>query len=135
MGLYILFVILIVIAAILMIGIVLIQESKGGGLASNFSSSNQIMGVRKTTDFIEKATWGLAAAMVVFSVICAYVAPSAEIEKSAIERTGDDNATNASNLPNFGTAAPKQDAKTDAKAPAAAEKKAEQPAAPKAPAK
>ena len=52
---YLLFVILIVIASILMIGIVLIQESKGGGLASNFSSSNQIMGVRKTTDFIEKA--------------------------------------------------------------------------------
>ena len=44
---YLLFVILIVIASILMIGIVLIQESKGGGLASNFSSSNQIMGVRK----------------------------------------------------------------------------------------
>ena len=56
MGAYVLFVILIVLASILMIGIVLIQESKGGGLASNFSSSNQIMGVRKTTDFIEKAT-------------------------------------------------------------------------------
>lgn len=51
---YILFVIFIVIASILMIGIVLIQESKGGGLASNFSSSNAIMGVRKTTDFVEK---------------------------------------------------------------------------------
>lgn len=50
---YTFFVILIVIAALLMIGIVLIQESKGGGLSSNFSSSNQIMGVRKTTDFIE----------------------------------------------------------------------------------
>ena len=47
------FVILIVVAALLMIGIVLIQESKGGGLASNFSSSNAFMGVRKTTDFIE----------------------------------------------------------------------------------
>ena len=72
---YTLFVILIVIAALLMIGIVLIQESKGGGLASNFSSYNQIGGVRKTTDFIEKTTWGLAAAMVVISVFCAYVAP------------------------------------------------------------
>ena len=73
---YTLFVILIVIVAFLMIGIVLIQESKGGGLASNFSSSNQIMGVRKTTDFIEKATWGLAIAMVVFSVICATPTPT-----------------------------------------------------------
>ena len=62
---YTLFVIFIVIASLLMIGIVLIQESKGGGLASNFSSSNAILGVRKTTDFVEKATWGLAITMVV----------------------------------------------------------------------
>ena len=66
---YTLFVVLIVLVALLMIGIVLIQESKGGGLASNFSSSNAIMGVRKTTDFMEKTTWGLAALMVVFSVV------------------------------------------------------------------
>ena len=72
---YTLLVILIVIAAVLMIGIVLIQESKGGGLASNFSTYNQIGGVRKTTDFIEKTTWGLAVAMVVISIACAYVAP------------------------------------------------------------
>lgn len=72
---YVFLLILIIIAALLMVGIVLIQESKGGGLASNFASYNQIGGVRKTTDIIEKATWGLAAAMVVISVICAYVAP------------------------------------------------------------
>ena len=42
MGLYTLFVILIVIAALLMIGIVMIQESKGGGLASNFSSCSAL---------------------------------------------------------------------------------------------
>ncbi len=47
---YTLFIVLIVLASLLMIFIVLIQESKGGGLASNFSSSNAIMGVRKTTD-------------------------------------------------------------------------------------
>ena len=47
---YTLFVILIILASILMVFIVLIQESKGGGLASNFSSTNSIMGVRKTTD-------------------------------------------------------------------------------------
>jgi preprotein translocase subunit SecG len=102
MGLYTLFVILIVIASILMIGIVLIQESKGGGLASNFSSSNQIMGVRKTTDFIEKATWALAIAMVVFSVVCAYVAPTTTTEKSALENTQENSAANPNNLPNFG---------------------------------
>ena len=72
---YTFFVILIVVASLLMIGIVLIQESKGGGLSSNFSSTNSIMGVRKTTDFVEKATWGLAAFMVVISIVCAYTAP------------------------------------------------------------
>ena len=65
---YLLLVILMVIASILMCFIVLIQNSKGGGLASGFSSSNQIMGVRKTTDFLEKATWGLAVFLVVMSV-------------------------------------------------------------------
>ncbi len=64
-------VVLIILVSILMCGIVMIQESKGGGLASSFSSSNQIMGVKKTTDFLEKATWTLAAAMVVLSVISA----------------------------------------------------------------
>ena len=68
---YTLIIVLVILAAILMCGIVLIQESKGGGLASGFSSSNQIMGVRKTTDFLEKATWGLAIIMVVLSVVSA----------------------------------------------------------------
>ena len=82
---YTLFVVLIVLASILMIFIVLIQESKGGGLASNFSSSNSIMGVRKTTDVVEKLTWGLAIAMVVISVACAYVAPQATGDSSVME--------------------------------------------------
>lgn len=99
---YTLFIILIVIAAILMIGIVLIQESKGGGLASSFASYNQIGGVRKTTDFIEKATWSLAAAMVVFSVACAYVAPQATSTGSVMENV-ENPVTNPNNLPGFGT--------------------------------
>ncbi|MDD4994309.1 MAG: preprotein translocase subunit SecG [Paludibacter sp.] len=65
---YILLIILIVIASILLTLLVLVQNSKGGGLAAGFSSSNQIMGVRKTTDFLEKATWGLVVFVVVLSV-------------------------------------------------------------------
>ena len=84
--LYLLFVGLIVLASILMCFIVLIQNSKGGGLASSFASSNQIMGVRKTTDFIEKMTWGLAAAMVVLSILTSYVLPKATVETSVIEQ-------------------------------------------------
>lgn len=72
---YLLLIGLIVLAALLMCFVVLIQNSKGGGLASSFASSNQIMGVRKTTDFIEKLTWGLAAFMVACSVLTAYFVP------------------------------------------------------------
>ena len=82
---YTLFVVLIVLVSILMELIVLIQESKGGGLASNFSSTNSIMGVRKTTDVVEKITWTLAGLMVVISVACAYVAPQAVGESSVME--------------------------------------------------
>ena len=65
-------VIFIVIASILMIGIVLIQKSKGGGLASNYASSNQILGVRKTNSFVEKATWTLAIVICVLSILSAF---------------------------------------------------------------
>lgn len=68
---YIFITILIVLAAILMIFAVLVQKSKGGGLASGFASSNQIMGVRKTTDFLEKFTWTLAGTIIFLSVLTA----------------------------------------------------------------
>ena len=120
---YILFVILIVIASLLMIGIVLIQESKGGGLASNFSSSNAIMGVRKTTDFVEKATWGLAVAMVLFSIVCAYVAPVSSADSSVMEKAATETqTTNPNTTPGFGAsqqpAAPAQGAQQAPAAPA-----------------
>ncbi len=67
--------VLIVIAAIALILIVLVQNSKGGGLSSGFSSSNAIMGVRKTTDFLEKATWGLAGFIMVMSILCVMLKP------------------------------------------------------------
>ena len=128
MTLYALFVILIVIAALLMIGIVLIQESKGGGLASNFASYNQIGGVRKTTDFIEKTTWGLAVAMVVISIVCAYVAPKPMVGRSVTEGI-EAPAANPNTLPGFDAS---QQKKQDAAAPAAAETPAaEAPAAEK----
>ena len=65
---YTLLTVLIIITCILLILVVLVQNSKGGGLASGFASSNQVMGVRKTTDFLEKLTWGLAIALFVLSL-------------------------------------------------------------------
>ena len=113
---YTLFVILIVLVSFCMIGIVLIQESKGGGLASAFSSANSSFGVRQTTNFIEKTTWTLAAAMVIISVICAYVAPNATSEGSVIEKAAtEQSTTNPNNVQGFG-AAPAADAQ---QAPAA----------------
>lgn len=88
------FVLLIVLASVLMCLIVLIQNSKGGGLASGFASSNQIMGVRKTTDFLEKATWTIAALMVVFSIFSAHSLSSNKKEKAATESTYTDSSAN-----------------------------------------
>ncbi|MDR0333847.1 MAG: preprotein translocase subunit SecG [Dysgonamonadaceae bacterium] len=78
--------IFIVLAAILMILTVLVQKSKGGGLASGFSSSNQIMGVRKTTDFLEKLTWGLAGTIIVLSILTAkFAASDSNAPRSQVE--------------------------------------------------
>ncbi len=60
--------IIVVLASILLVAVVLIQNSKGGGLASNFQSQNNIMSVEKTTDFVEKATWFLVSVVVVLSI-------------------------------------------------------------------
>lgn len=89
---YTVFVVLVLLASILMCFIVLIQNSKGGGLASTFASSNQIMGVRKTTDFLEKGTWVLAIFMAVFSV-CASLTISNDsvIESSVLQKDAVEN--------------------------------------------
>ena len=73
---YPLVIVLTVIAAVLLIGVVLIQKSKGGGLSSAFAGSNQIMGVRRTNDVIEKATWFLAAFIGLLSIVSVFVAPT-----------------------------------------------------------
>ena len=75
--------ILILIAAILLILIVIVQNSKGGGLAAGFGECNKYMGVRKTTDFLEKATWTLAGALVVLSIVSSFfVKPHVQAKQS-----------------------------------------------------
>lgn len=104
---YVFISVLILIASILLILIVLIQNSKGGGLASGFSSSNQIMGVRKTTDFLEKATWTLAGLVIFLSIIITAFIPrvqqgnDSEIKQQVKAATAIDPNTVA---PDFGTA-------------------------------
>jgi preprotein translocase subunit SecG len=104
---YLFLIILIVIVALFMCFIVVIQNSKGGGLASGFSSSNQIMGVRKTTDILEKATWISAAIIVGLSILTAYVLPYSTGKDGSVimEQAQQENQTNPMNLPDFATPA------------------------------
>ena len=64
-----LFSIIIMIASILLVFIVFIQNPKGGGLSSDFGAAQQLGGVQKTNDFIDKATWSLAGVVAVLSII------------------------------------------------------------------
>ena len=81
---YIVLLVIIVILAVFLCFIVTIQNPKGGGLAAGFASSNQIMGVRKTTDLLEKTTWGLIACIAVLSILTAFVAKSAPESNDSI---------------------------------------------------
>lgn len=96
----VLFIILTVITAILMIGIVLIQKSKGGGLSSQFGGGNQVLGVRGTNKFLEKATWTLAVLILVFSVCSAYTLP----KQGDDLRTGSQNTQQSAPAGNQGNA-------------------------------
>ena len=115
--------VLIIIVCVLLILIVLVQNSKGGGLASSFASSNQIMGVRKTTDFLEKATWTLAGAMLVLCVVAAILMPRGEEGgRSAIEQQVNEAPAPVQSIPTFpGVTGGDSDAETSAPAEEAGE--------------
>ncbi|HKJ43877.1 MAG TPA: preprotein translocase subunit SecG [Sunxiuqinia sp.] len=107
---YTLITVLIIIACVLLILIVLVQNSKGGGLASNFQASNQIMGVRKTTDFLEKATWVLAASLLLLSVLgSAFIPKTPQEGNQSVIQKQIDNAVDPNAVPNFPTTAPSND--------------------------
>ena len=82
---YLFITILILVVSFVLVLIVLVQNSKGGGLASGFASSNQIMGAPKTSDFLEKATWSLTGSLFVLCIIAALVIPRGVVtEKSEV---------------------------------------------------
>lgn len=106
---YITISVIIIIASILITLVVLVQNSKGGGLAANFASGNQTFGVRQTADFLEKLTWGLAAVIIVLCIIATFVIPDknvkypqATVEMAIPEQTSFPEA----NLPAANEAAP-----------------------------
>jgi len=108
--------------------IVLVQESKGGGLAADYSNNNQILGAPKTTNFVEKFTWTLAAIMIVLSVISVAFLPGNGPSNSVImEQATEQKATNPNNLPGISQPSATETPATDAPAAPAEET----PAAPK----
>ena len=95
--------VLVIIVCVLLLLIVLIQNPKGG-LDSAFSTNNQVMGVRKTADFLEKATWTLGIGLVVLSIASAAVHPSNGVDtetetQSIIQDQIDEKALPAQNIP------------------------------------
>jgi preprotein translocase subunit SecG len=65
---YLVLIIVAILVCLLLGIIVLVQNPKGGGLSSNFSSSSQLLGVQKTGDILEKGTWVLAITLMVLSL-------------------------------------------------------------------
>lgn len=118
----------VVIASILMVLIVLVQNSKGGGLAANFASGNQTFGVRQTADFLEKTTWTLVAVILGCCIIATAFVPARNGEKKTdLEKTLNTQAP-ANAQPQFpsGTA----NGAASQEAPAAEAPATETPAAP-----
>ncbi len=81
--------ILIALVAFLLMGAVLIQNPKGGGIDSTFGGGlgNQMLGAARSTDFIEKATWGLAIALFVLCLIASLMIGNASSGGGPATRT------------------------------------------------
>ncbi len=81
---------LILVACVLMILAVLVQSPKSG-MAANFGASNQVMGVRQTSDFLEKFTWAMAGAILALSLLATVVMDGSQSGSSS-SIGGDANA-------------------------------------------
>ncbi len=96
-----LFSVLTIIVCVLLVLVILIQNSKGGGIQSQYGAATQIMGVKRGTEFIEKATWGLAIALILFSVL---MSP----QSSSTGTSSDDNGSVTKRKAQTAVAAPQQ---------------------------
>ena len=91
---YILFISLAIFSSVLLVLVVLAQNSKGGGLSNQFggSGASNLIGVKKTGDLLERLTWGFAIAIMVFSLATNFTAPNTgttdEILEKAKEQQG-----------------------------------------------
>jgi preprotein translocase subunit SecG len=85
----VLFIILIILAAVILTLIVLVQNPKGGGLAGNIAGfSNQFMGVKQTTDVLEKGTWIFAAVIAILCITSTFFLSGGNSGKDRFENIG-----------------------------------------------
>lgn len=104
-----------IVVAVLLVLVVLSQNSKGGGLSSQFGgsgSSNQMIGVKRTTDLLEKLTWGLAIALIVLTLSSSFLIDTQSADNSRIGSPNIDRAQDRSVLPNMNTDVPDADTTT-----------------------
>ncbi|MDR2813915.1 MAG: preprotein translocase subunit SecG [Prevotellaceae bacterium] len=91
--------IFILVISILLILTVLVQNSKGGGLAANFASPNPTMGVRRTADFLEKSTWTLAIAILALSLAATMFMHAGVTEEDSAVKGQIENAQDPGAIP------------------------------------
>ncbi len=85
----VLFIILIILACVILSLIVLVQNPKGGGLAGNVAGfSNQFMGVKQTTDVLEKGTWIFAAVIAVLCLTSTFFIRGGDAVQDRLENVG-----------------------------------------------
>ena len=106
--------VLVLIASGLLTLIVLLQNGKGGGLASNFVAGNQTFGVRQTTDILEKITWGLVTFVGVLAILINVFALNNKSE--VIDYT--EKIETAAPAPEFPVAEPAAEVEVPAETPA-----------------
>ena len=85
---YTLVISLIVFAAVLLVLVILAQNSKGGGLSSQFggSGASNLIGVKKTSDLLEKLTWGFAITIMVLTLTSSMLLRQSGVEDDIIDR-------------------------------------------------
>jgi preprotein translocase subunit SecG len=86
--------------SVLLVLLVLVQNSKGGGLAANFGGGQPVMGVRRTTDFLEKATWGFASALLLLSFVATmFIHTGSDVEQESAIKEQIENVGNPMGVP------------------------------------
>ena len=105
---YVLITILAIIICVLLVLIVLVQNSKGGGLAANFQGSTQIMGVRRTTDFLEKSTWTMAVALMALTIVGSIIISRGDKEERSVIEDQIQQVIDPNAIPTFPSTTPEE---------------------------